>query len=240
MQAVIYLEFVLADRKAKWEGFTNMGRAAQLFKSAPEIAFYRALGTGGGNGFSFWPDFSRYGFILTLHKGQSPQAFIDSNDLIRWYIHNSSSHFIALMNPLKAHGLWDGLKPFETDEPLFDNPRVAVLTRAKVRGLRLVEFWKNVPSVSRFMKGQKEAIYQTGVGEYPLMMQATLSIWTSRSAMRDAAYKNNAHGRVVKLTRDRKWYSEELFAEFEVQDITAVGDRYAALILPAQNQGSPN
>jgi len=34
--------------------------------------------------------------------------------------------------------------------------------------------------------------------------------------MKDYAYKSHDHSDVIKLTRERQWYSEELFARFEI------------------------
>jgi len=34
--------------------------------------------------------------------------------------------------------------------------------------------------------------------------------------MKNYAYKSVDHSDVIKLTRERKWYSEELFARFEI------------------------
>jgi len=46
--------------------------------------------------------------------------------------------------------------------------------------------------------------------------QATFSIWKNLEKMNYFAYKHAAHAEVVRLTRERNWYSEELFARFQV------------------------
>jgi hypothetical protein len=53
-----------------------------------------------------------------------------------------------------------------------------------------------------------------GVGEWPLIQQATISIWKTQREMIDYAYKNPKHREVVMLTRKLKWYKEEMFARF--------------------------
>jgi hypothetical protein len=52
------------------------------------------------------------------------------------------------------------------------------------------------------------------VGEWPLIRQATLSVWENKAAMRRFAYEHRAHREVIQRTYARNWYSEELFAEF--------------------------
>jgi hypothetical protein len=36
--------------------------------------------------------------------------------------------------------------------------------------------------------------------------------------MKDYAYKSFDHADVIKLTREREWYKDELFARFEIVD----------------------
>jgi hypothetical protein len=50
-------------------------------------------------------------------------------------------------------------------------------------------------------------------------MQATFSLWTSGKAMRDFAYKSDHHAEVVRLTRERAWYKEEMFTRFRVLEV---------------------
>jgi hypothetical protein len=52
------------------------------------------------------------------------------------------------------------------------------------------------------------------VGEWPLIQQATLSVWKTKAEMMDYAYKNQHHKEVVQLTRKLNWYNEEMFARF--------------------------
>jgi len=59
-----------------------------------------------------------------------------------------------------------------------------------------------------------------GIGENPFLDQATFSIWESPEAMKKYAYQSFDHSDVIKLTRDRKWYSEELFARFAILEST--------------------
>ena len=47
-------------------------------------------------------------------------------------------------------------------------------------------------------------------------MQATFSLWKSGKSMQEFAYHSKYHKEVVRLTRERKWYKEELFARFAV------------------------
>ena len=55
-----------------------------------------------------------------------------------------------------------------------------------------------------------------GLGELPVVRQATFSVWESAEAMRQFAYRDARHREVIQLTHREKWYAEELFARFRV------------------------
>ena len=56
-----------------------------------------------------------------------------------------------------------------------------------------------------------------GIGEAPVGLQGTFSLWDSSRALRDFAYASPAHQRVVAETAPARWYAEELFARFAVE-----------------------
>jgi hypothetical protein len=53
------------------------------------------------------------------------------------------------------------------------------------------------------------------VGEWPVIQQATLSLWKSQGAMMHYAYHSAEHAEVVRRTRTENWYAEELFCRFK-------------------------
>ena len=57
-------------------------------------------------------------------------------------------------------------------------------------------------------------IFSIGIGELPIIQQATFSLWQDAKKMMDYAYKSQFHSEVVQKTRALGWYSEELFARF--------------------------
>jgi hypothetical protein len=89
-----------------------------------------------------------------------------------------------------------------------------VLTRAKIRFRKLFSFWSKVGSVSHTLSNYDGLVLSIGIGEWPLIQQATLSLWKTQAEMMNYAYKNEKHKEVVLLTRKLNWYSEELFARF--------------------------
>ena len=83
---------------------------------------------------------------------------------------------------------------------------------------------KHVPEASASLKEQEGLILSIGVGEVPLIYQATFSVWQNMEAVKQYAYRNPAHGQVVRKTRDRDWYSEEMFTRFRVEGMEGTWD----------------
>jgi len=114
-----------------------------------------------------------------------------------------------------SHGEWGGEQPFDPVEGTVDGP-IAVITRATIKPRFLWHFWRFVAPVAASLTGYRERLMSVGIGEWPIFMQATFSVWTNKAAMLDYAYKNPQHRAVVDRTRKLGWYKEELFARFEV------------------------
>lgn len=229
MQICTYSEFTFDKGGHKFQAFKNMSLGSGIFGKPAGLETVKAMGTGSGNGFSIWPNFKRYAFFALWEDEKSANAYFAEAELPQWYKRHAVAHLHAKLIPVKAHGSWGGGQPLRTSPELANDGPLAVLTRATIRPSRLIEFWLNVPKVSRFMAGAEGAIHELGVGEYPLFMQATFSIWESKKALYAAAYKNTAHAEVVKKTRERNWYSEEMFAQFKVLGLETKGAQHDAL-----------
>jgi hypothetical protein len=78
----------------------------------------------------------------------------------------------------------------------------------------LFSFWKSVPLASKAIENAKGVQYYKGIGEWPFIQQATISIWDNFEAVNTFAYKDKAHADIVKKTKQMKWYKEDLFSRF--------------------------
>lgn len=198
--------------------FSQMGRRPFQKDKAKGLTFAKMLGTGGGNGFSITPNFGSYGWLGAWDTEGASRLFFKQNPLFQTFKNRSVEHFTVYLQPTMVHGLWDGETPFSISAPFDATESVAVLTRATIKPLFLYRFWQYVPKTSRSIETAEGRLLSIGIGELPLIEQATFSLWSSGKAMMDYAYKSPYHAEVVKKTRELGWYSEELFARFKVLD----------------------
>ncbi len=217
-QTTVISFFKYEGLKSKWQAFTRMGRPPLLNQTIEGLTFWKALGSGSGNGFSAWPDFSTFGLLTVFNTEAQADQFLES-DVIAEYIESSSNFGHVLMHSIKAHGQWSKQEPFLSSATYDETKPIAVITRATIKPKLAYKFWKYVPSVSKSMDGHAGIIYSKGIGEWPILMQATFSLWETGDAMMAYAYKNKKHADMVKKTRELKWYSEELFSRFHPFEI---------------------
>lgn len=198
----------------KWWGFKQMGLAPAWLASVAGLTFSKMLGSGGGNGFQVWPNLGVYGLLCVWETEEYAKAFIDKHPDFLALENTSVEQWTVFMRTVMAHGSWDGVNPFEGQAALAEDAPVCVITRATIKPSKLLQFWQFVPRVSRSVGEQKGRLFSVGIGELPLIQQATFSLWNSSGEMKAYAYQSKHHKEVVRRTRSLKWYKEELFARF--------------------------
>lgn len=217
-QTTVISFFQYTGLRNKWNAFVRMGRPPLLKTSAEGLTFWKALGSGSGNGFSIWPDFSTFGLLTVFNSEDEATNFINS-EVIAKYTKNATKHSHVLMHSIKTHGKWSQQEPFIASIKYDESKPLAVITRATIKPKLAHKFWKYVPSVSKSMDNHKGLVYSKGIGEWPILMQATFSLWEKGDDMMAYAYKNKKHAEMVKKTRELGWYSEELFSRFHPFEI---------------------
>ncbi|TYZ06237.1 spheroidene monooxygenase [Hymenobacter lutimineralis] len=193
-----------------------MGTAQRPLQRVPGLRFQKLLGSGAG-GFGALPNLLRYGFMAVWESEAAAADFFNTHPLWQEYEQRCQEIWTAHLAPIKSHGLWDKQNPFDyaEDGGPADGP-VAVLTRAAIRWYKTPRFWRYVAPTSATIAQAPGVLAAIGLGELPVVRQATFSLWTSAQAMQDYAYRSAKHKEVIKLTRQENWYGEELFARFRV------------------------
>jgi len=217
-QIVTITFFRYEGLRSKWWAFTQMGLTPIRAEPVPGLSFIKMLGSGGGNGFSIQPNFSTYGLLGVWQAESDARHFFKNHSVFQKFCKKSNEQWTVFMRTAKAHGKWDGQSPFAETTDYDKQKLVAVLTRATIYTKHLWRFWKFVPPVSRSIEDKKGLLFSVGVGELPIVQQATFSLWQNSEYMLQYAYKSHYHKEVVAKTRELGWYSEELFARFHPYD----------------------
>jgi hypothetical protein len=215
MQRVVVYFFTI-PRKGIPFAFLSMAIDRLRTRTFTGISFSKLLGTGSGQ--TFTPSdavLTRWGMVVAIDENRI-EAFDQSSIITNWR-KRSISEFRAVLSPLSSHGLWAKKNPFNFIAPL-SNPdaQIAALTRARIKWNKNFIFWKSVPPVVIDLHSNPGLHAAIGIGEAPIGLQGTFSLWKSASALRDFAYKGKAHQVAIAQTQSIGWYSEELFARFEV------------------------
>lgn len=179
------------------------------------VSFHKSLGTGKGE--TFTPSDAnalQWGLIASV---ENIERFDNSFVVKRWR-RISQSEFRAVLEPISSHGQWAGKEPFVATATNWDG-QVAAITRARIKWSQNIKFWKSVPPVTKSLKSADGLIAAIGIGEAPIGLQGTFSLWESAAAIREFAYKGEAHQKAIADTSAYKWYSEELFARFAVREV---------------------
>jgi len=209
-------------RAGHWRwGLAQMGTMPPHLKNIKGLQFFKLLGSGKGRVFSLTPDFYLYGFMAVWEDEAMADNFFEQSYIIKEYQEHCHESWTVKLQPLKAHGLWDGRNPFiPTAEILKPAGKLAVLTRASINLRALPAFWKHGRQTSKALEQATGLVGAVGLGELPFIRQATFSIWETEEHMVQYAYKNAHHQQVIRKTRQDNWYSEELFARFRVVSAT--------------------
>jgi hypothetical protein len=179
------------------------------------VSFHKSLGTGKGETFTPADANSlRWGLIAQV---QDLEAFDQSLVVKRWR-KRGVQEFRAVLEPISSHGKWAGKEPFVASATNWEGPVVAI-TRARIKWHQNFRFWSSVPPVTMSLKSAPGLVTAIGIGEAPIGLQGTFSLWESSAAIREFAYKGAAHQKAIADTATYNWYSEELFARFAVKDM---------------------
>lgn len=193
-----------------------------LAQLSERTLFWKLLGCGTKGSFQPSPDWHRWGLIVVFRQDASMVETISLKDVLGASIctylskHADNVQWF-LMEPFSAKGKWDGLEPFEcVAHPPDPTQPIAVLTRATIKWRHLNAFWRAISQVETATRISRGLQFAIGLGEAPIVRQATFSIWESQAAMQQYAYRTAAHSSVIKSTRQQHWYAEELFARFRL------------------------
>jgi len=152
--------------------------------------------------------------VLAVWDDDAAADAFEGGDVVRRWRRLAEEEWTARLRPLAARGSWSRQEPFGRPAPRrWDGP-VAAVTRARLVARTALTFWRAVPPVSADLHAAPGLRFTLGIGEAPIGLQGTFSVWTSAAALNGFAYGRAPHAAVVTRTAQEGWYAEELFARF--------------------------
>ena len=210
--------FTLAryPKRASFSQFARLGLDRLPLSFTHGLRFWRLFGVGRGQVFDPHADLQRYAMFTIWDSYTALRCFEARSSIMRRTREHSEEAWTVHMYPVRWHGRWGGRDPFARMTPALapePGPWV-ILTRATLYPHKIRSFLQAVPAVAEQLVQQPDYINSVGVGEIPLVRQATLSVWRTLPSITAFAYGTTPHRDVIRRTREERWYSEELFARF--------------------------
>ena len=199
--------------------FSQMGFARKKLKKIKQISFFKLFGSGIGEGFTPYPNTSVYAILSVWNNLGEAENNIEEREIYENYRTHSIENWTVFLSPISSKGYWDKTNPFKPNKNEFKKKdhMLAALTRATIKPKIMLKFWSKVPAISKVIGNDKNVLFKMGLGEIPWFHQVTFSIWPNAQTMADFARKDGPHAKAIKSVREGNWFSEELYARFEVK-----------------------
>ena len=199
--------------------FSQMGFARKKLKKIKQISFFKLFGSGTGEGFTPYPNTSVYAILSVWNNLGEAENNIEEREIYENYRTHSIENWTVFLSPISSKGYWDKTNPFKPNKNEFKKKdhMLAALTRATIKPKIMLKFWSKVPAISKVIGNDKNVLFKMGLGEIPWFHQVTFSIWPNEKTMADFARKDGPHAKAIKSVREGNWFSEELYARFEVK-----------------------
>lgn len=209
-QVAVLLLSDIAPRFRLW-GYARFVVQRFAMQGVNGLVFHKVMGSGHEGGFGLRPSGSRQALFCLFDSDDSADDFLKS-ELVAQYARRSVEFCNAKLHAYSCKGSWSGASIAITREEPESGP-IFTLTRASIRPSRMRAFWRMQPASEVALNHATGCLFATGVGEAPLLRQATLSLWSSTQAM-DAFARSGAHLAAIEAAYAGQFFSESMFARF--------------------------
>lgn len=196
----------------------RMGLDRPLMRRTP-ARFWKLLGTGNGRTFTVRDADPNHWGVLATWDDEGDARVFEHSPTVRGWDALADERLVVRMRPLASHGTWAGRTPFGNPRPPRVTGPVASITRARIRPGKAMTFWRAVPPVSTDLHRVDGLRLAVGIGEAPIGLQGTFSLWRDSEALTSFAHRRSPHLEAIARTATEDWYAEELFARFGVLDV---------------------
>jgi hypothetical protein len=197
------------DGAAAW-GLSRLVLGPRALGRAPGLRFARVLGSGRNGGFGLAPGFDRQGVAAFFADEAGARAFAAHSPALRARRDRSQECLLLLCRASAARGSWAGHTMAVTAPPAAPGQPVAALTRASIRPRHARAFWSHTPAAQAALDAAPGCRLAAGLGEAPLLRQATFSLWDDAASM-EAFARRGAHRQASADAMGRDWFSESMF-----------------------------
>jgi hypothetical protein len=199
-----------------------MATGRRHLRAAGGPRFAKLLGTGHGRTFTIRDaDPLHWALLATWDDAAAADAF-ERGPLHRGWDRRAHERLDVRLAPVASRGRWSRREPFGDPRPtgpLQRDQPVAAVTRARIRPRKALTFWRAVPPVSADLNTTPGLVVALGIGEAPVGLQGTFSLWRSAADLVEFAHRRAPHQEAVARTPRENWYAEELFARFAVLSV---------------------
>ncbi len=200
-------------RPAHWPwGWGRIAFSRWLPQRTRGLRFMKTLGSGWGGGFGLVPSPSHQGLFCLFDDDASANEFAAASPLVDRYRQSASDCLLLTLRPSSSRGSWDG-KTIAAGAAIAPGLPVAALTRASIRPHAAVAFWRHAPAAQAGLQAAPGCELAIGLGEAPLLRQATFSLWRDAAAM-DAYARTGAHQQAIRAAWQQQFFSESMFVRF--------------------------
>ena len=181
-------------------------------RGTPGLVFTRVLGSGQDGGFVLRPGLDHHGLFLLFDGEAAADRFLQDSPVLASYRAHAREWCALKLRATSCRGTWAGRSIVPTC-PAPDRGPVAALTRGSVRLSRLWPFWRHSPATQASVVMASGCELAMGLGEAPLLRQATFSLWRDQAAM-DAYARSGAHLQAIRASAQGGHLSESMFVRF--------------------------
>lgn len=208
--ATLLLADIAGD--ARLWGWSCIIRGPAALRHVQGLRFCKVLGSGHDGGFGLKPSASRQGLFCLFDDDRSARAFLSSSTLVHAYRDRARELLTLRLAPYSVRGSWSGVTPQVSAVTPAQGP-IAALTRASIRLGAAPAFWRQTPASQASLQQAPGCLLAAGLGEAPLLRQATFSVWDSVASM-DAYAREGAHLAAIRASQTHRFFTESMFVRF--------------------------
>jgi spheroidene monooxygenase len=197
-------------------GLKELARGALFRSRVPGLRWRKVLGSGHEGGFGLRPGWDRLAQLCVFDDPTSARDWLAHDPALQTWRERAAELLWLELRAWQSRGHWAGQDlPVSTIEP--PAGPVAALTRASIRPARAWAFWSHSPAAERALETSLGCRLAVGLGEAPLLRQATFSLWDDIESM-NAYARSGAHLDAIRNAYREGYFSESMFARFAVTD----------------------